>query len=41
MPDPIRIEEAFQETAEAIETAYSFRYIFSRFFAFTSLLDGE
>jgi len=41
MPDPIRIEEAFQETTESIETAQSFRYIFSRFFAFTSLLEGE
>lgn len=41
MPDPIRIDEAFQDTAEAIERAHSFRYIFSRFFAFTSLLEGE
>src|SRR6056297_639970 len=41
MPDPIRIEEAYQETAESIESAQSFRVIFARFFAFTSLLEGE
>lgn len=41
MPDPIRIEEAFQETTEAIETAQSFRYILSRFFAFIALIEGE
>jgi hypothetical protein len=41
MPDPIRVEEAFQEAAAAIETAQSFRFIFHQFFLFTTLLDGE
>lgn len=41
MPDPIYVEEAFQETAEAIELAQSFRYIFHQFFSFTNQLDGE
>ena len=41
MPDPIRIEEAFQEAVEAIETAASFRYIFSCFFSFSSRLERE
>jgi hypothetical protein len=41
MPDPIRIEEAFHEAVEAIESAGSFRYIYSCFFSFTFQLEGE
>jgi len=41
MPDPIRIDEAFQETMEAIESAKSYRYIFYRFRHFSTLLEGE
>jgi len=41
MPNPLVIEEAFQQAVSDIEDALSFRFIYARFFEFEALLDGE
>jgi hypothetical protein len=41
MPNPIEIEEAFQQTIGDMDGAQSFRFIYSRFFDFTERLEGD
>ena len=41
MPNPIDIEQAYQQAVNDIETALSYRYMFARFFEFVKLLEGD
>jgi hypothetical protein len=41
MPNPIDIEQAYQQAVNDIETALSYRFIFARFFEFVKLLEGD
>lgn len=41
MPNPLKIEEAFQQAVSDIEAALSYRFIYARFFDFVTLIEGE
>lgn len=41
MPNPIDIEQAYQQAVNDIEAALSYRFMFARFFEFVNLLEGD